>query len=112
MKKILGSVAAIGLLAGLAAPAYAQMATTAPAPAADTMTFAGADTNGDGMISLEEAEAAAPGIAPDFFTQADANADGNLDETEFEAFLALATGSAEAPTTNESRESTPSNTSN
>lgn len=113
MKKILGSVAAIGLLAGLAAPAYAQMATTAPA--ADAMTFAGADTNGDGLISLQEAEAAAPGIAPDFFNEADINADGYLDEAEFEAFLGLTSGSAEALQTNENRDNnstTPSNTSN
>lgn len=113
MKKIIVSAAAIGLMAGLATPTLAQMATTAPAPAADAMTFAGADANADGMVSMEEAQAAAPGVSADFFGQADANADGNLDETEFEAFLALATGSAEAQTTNENRDNNaPSNSSN
>jgi hypothetical protein len=114
MKKLLTSVAAFGLMAGIAAPAMAQMATTAPAPDMSAMTFAGADTNGDGLVSSVEAEAAAPGIAPEFFAQADANADGNLDEAEFEAFLGLASGSVENLPTNENRDNnsgTPSNTS-
>lgn len=41
-----------------------------------------ADTDGDGMLTLDEVQAAFPEIDADSFTVMDANADGMLDEAE------------------------------
>ena len=58
-----------------------------PTPAEETRTalaedFDAADTDGDGRISLEEAEAAVEGLSQAVFDQLDANGDGGLDGEE------------------------------
>lgn len=40
------------------------------------------DANGDGMITMEEAQAANPEMTPDQFSEMDANGDGAIDEAE------------------------------
>lgn len=40
------------------------------------------DTDGDGMVSLAEAQAVYPDVTEDDFNQADMDADGFLNETE------------------------------
>jgi hypothetical protein len=40
------------------------------------------DTNGDGMLTLDEVQAAYPEITADTFTAMDVNADGALDDAE------------------------------
>lgn len=64
------------------------------------MSFSQLDTNGDGKISKEEAQAAmAPGEdtsqLDSNFSQADKNADGELDQSEFSAFESLQQPSGE-----------------
>ena len=44
-----------------------------------------ADTDGDGMLSLEEAQAAMPDMAEETFLTLDGNADGLLDAEEVAA---------------------------
>ncbi|MCB1329969.1 MAG: EF-hand domain-containing protein [Maritimibacter sp.] len=46
---------------------------------------AGPDTDGDGMVTIEEFTAAYPDLTEDVFTAADANADGYLDADEIAA---------------------------
>ena len=58
-----------------------------PAPAEETRTalaedFDAADTDGDGRISLEEAEAAVEGLSQEVFDQLDTNDNGYLDGEE------------------------------
>lgn len=73
MKKtvLIASVAAFGL----AAPVLAQ----------DT-TFADADTDMSGGLSLAEVQAIAPDVTSDGFDAYDADADGELNEDEFETW--------------------------
>lgn len=73
MKKtvLIASVAAFGL----AAPVFAQ----------DT-TFADADTDMSGGLSLAEVQAIAPDVTSDGFDAYDADADGELNEDEFETW--------------------------
>ena len=40
------------------------------------------DTNGDGVLSLEEVQAVWPSVTIEDFETMDANADGSLDDTE------------------------------
>ena len=40
------------------------------------------DTNGDGVLSLEEVQAVWPSVTTEDFETMDANADGSLDHTE------------------------------
>jgi len=41
-----------------------------------------ADTNGDGVLTLDEVQAVYPDITADMFTSMDVNADGTLDDDE------------------------------
>ncbi|MBJ6370311.1 hypothetical protein [Sedimentitalea arenosa] len=43
------------------------------------------DTNGDGMLTLDEVQTVYPEITAETFSAMDANADGALDETEIAA---------------------------
>jgi hypothetical protein len=43
------------------------------------------DTNGDGVLTLDEVQAVFPEISTESFTAMDANADGALDDTEISA---------------------------
>jgi hypothetical protein len=75
MKKILITVAAIGL----STAAFAQAA----AP-----TFATADADTSGGVSLAEAQTVWPDLTQEAFTAADTSADGQLDQAEFDAYVA------------------------
>ena len=70
------------LISTIAATAFAGTAF-AQAPMFDTV-----DTDGDGVITLSEAQAFAPELTEDEFAAYDVNADGGLDEGEFEAWSA------------------------
>lgn len=48
-------------------------------------TLADADTNGDGMLTIEEVQAVYPEVTPDQFSQIDANGDGAVDDAEMSA---------------------------
>lgn len=65
------TILALGLVA-FTAPAFAQ--------AAD---FATADTNGDGLVTMEELKAALPDITAEAATAADTDGDGMLNEEEY-----------------------------
>ncbi len=63
-----------------------------PAPLTDKVQalldgFGAADTNGDGRLSLAEAQAAQPGLTPDEFALLDRNGDGMLSQRELDAYL-------------------------
>ena len=70
------------LISTIAAAAFAG-AAFAEAPMFDTI-----DTDGDGVITLSEAQAVAPELTEDEFSAYDVNADGGLDQGEFEAWAA------------------------
>jgi hypothetical protein len=54
--------------------------------AAPTLALAaGADANGDGMVTQDEFTAAYPDLSADVFTKADTNGDGSLDADEIAA---------------------------
>jgi hypothetical protein len=78
MNKLLLTIAAAGMT--LATGAFAQ---DAAAP-----TFATADADASGGVSLAEAQTVWPDLTQDAFTAADTNADGSLDQTEFDAYVA------------------------
>ena len=63
---------AIAIPALVAAPVLAQDMTTM-------------DTDGDGMLSMEEMQATMPDMTEDTFTQVDTNADGMIDQAEYDA---------------------------
>ena len=44
-----------------------------------------ADTNGDGLLTIDEVQAAMPEVSVDAFNAMDTNADGSLDAAEVEA---------------------------
>ncbi len=71
MKLIKAATAAFGLLLAASPALFAQ--------------DAGADADGDGLVSMEEFAAAYPDLAEDTFTLVDANADGALDADEIAA---------------------------
>ncbi len=62
------TVAAIALMS--ASAAFAQLA---------------ADANGDGVLTIDEVQAAFPDISAESFSTMDLNADGALDEAEVQA---------------------------
>jgi Ca2+-binding EF-hand superfamily protein len=70
------------LISTIAAAAFAG-AAFAEAPMFDTV-----DTDGDGLVSLSEAQAVAPDLTEDGFAAFDLNADGGLDNEEFAAWVA------------------------
>ena len=76
MKKILITVAAIGL------------STAAFAQAAAAPTFATADADTSGGVSLAEAQTVWPDLTQEAYTAADTSADGQLDQAEFDAYVA------------------------
>jgi Ca2+-binding EF-hand superfamily protein len=55
------------------------------ATSAQAAEFADIDTDGDGLISVEEATAAMPDVTEDAFAAADKDADGNLNADEYAA---------------------------
>ncbi len=59
------------------------IATTFTATTAFAMTEL--DTNGDGVLSMEEVQAVYTDMTEEQFIEADANADGLIDETELAA---------------------------
>ncbi|SNS58550.1 hypothetical protein [Antarctobacter heliothermus] len=71
MKATLFTTATVALLS---LPAFAQ-------------DMAGPDTDGDGLVTLMEAQTAYPELSQDDFDQADANADGFLDGDELQAAM-------------------------
>ena len=50
--------------------------------------FSVADTNGDGVLTMEEAKAALSDVEEAALVAADANGDGTLDATEYAALTA------------------------
>lgn len=71
MKATLFTTAAVAMLS---LPAFAQ-------------DMAGPDTDGDGLVSLMEAQTAYPDLSQDDFDQADADADGFLSGDEMQAAM-------------------------
>ena len=59
---------ALGLSALASTAAFADMASV--------------DANADGMVTMEEAQAAYPDMTADQFSQIDANGDGAIDDSE------------------------------
>jgi Ca2+-binding EF-hand superfamily protein len=70
------------LITTIAAAAFAGTAF-AQAPMFETV-----DVDGDGLVTLSEAQAVAPELTEDEFTAFDVNADGGLDQGEFDAWAA------------------------
>lgn len=75
MKKLLITIAAIGL----SSAAFAQAAA---------VTLTSVDTDTSGGVSLAEAQVAWPDLTQEAFDAADANKDGSLDQAEFDAYVA------------------------
>ncbi|MDC9825756.1 hypothetical protein PRN20_18635 [Devosia sp. ZB163] len=75
MKKILITIAAIGL----STAAFAQAAP---------VTYATVDTDTSGGVSIAEAQVAWPTLTQEAFDAADTNKDGQLDQAEFDAYVA------------------------
>ena len=89
MKIILASLVAAGL-------ALAPAAAMAQSASIDVdQTFAGVDTDDNGMISLAEFLLVYTDLTEEQFKQADADGDGSLSEAEFDS-LNLQTGSIDA----------------
>ena len=78
MKTLLTLIAAIGLAGG------AAMAVAAPEGHDHMSRLKAADTNGDGLISKAEAQAALPRLAK-HFDQVDTNHDGQVSPDELKA---------------------------
>jgi hypothetical protein len=76
MKKLFITLAAIGM----SSAAFAQMAA---AP-----TFASVDADTSGGVTLAEAQAVWPELTQEAFTAADTSADGQLDQAEFDTYVA------------------------
>ncbi|WP_423067307.1 hypothetical protein [Devosia sp. CN2-171] len=75
MKKLLITVAAIGL----STAAFAQAAA---------VTFASVDTDTSAGVSLAEAQVVWPDLTQEAFDAADTSKDGQLDQAEFDAWAA------------------------
>jgi hypothetical protein len=69
------------LRTALLATLFAGFATAAMA---QEIEFEDLDTDGDGMLSMEEVTDVLPDISEDQLTIADANGDGMIDEVEYE----------------------------
>lgn len=68
------------------APLLATFGLLAALPlAATAQTAAELDTNGDGLLTIDEVQAAYPDMGTDAFTTMDLNADGALDAEEIAA---------------------------
>ncbi|RUS58820.1 EF-hand domain-containing protein [Pseudorhodobacter sp. E13] len=67
---------ALGLVAGL---------TAAPVLAQDAPTIA--DTDGNGLWSMEELKAAYPSLTEETFAAMDTSADGQIDQAELDAAM-------------------------
>ena len=65
----------------------AALGLSGAALAQNDITLADIDANDDGVLNLEEVQAAAPEVTEVEFTAYDTNADGSLDEDEFQAWL-------------------------
>lgn len=52
------------------------------ATAANAVTLADLDADGDGMVTFEELSAVLPDVSEEVFSTADLNADGMIDEEE------------------------------
>lgn len=72
MAKQASIMTTIGLLVGLPTLALAQGAESL-------------DTNGDGLLTIDEVQAAFPDVGTDTFTAMDLNSDGALDAEEIAA---------------------------
>lgn len=83
MKKILITIAAIGLTSGVAV-------------AQDVPAFAGADTDTSGDVSLAEAQVVWPDLTQEAFDAADTDKSGSLNQAEYDA-LAAGGAAATAP---------------
>ena len=55
---------------------------------ASTPSFADADTDQNGVLSMEEVKAALPETADEAVSAADVNQDGSIDENEYAALTA------------------------
>ena len=55
---------------------------------ASTPSFTDADTDQNGVLSMEEVKAALPETADEAVTAADVNQDGSIDENEYAALTA------------------------
>jgi hypothetical protein len=75
MKKLLITVAAIGLTSA----AFAQGAA---------ITLASVDSDSSGSVSLAEAQVTWPDLTQEAFDAADTSKDGQLDQAEFDAYVA------------------------
>jgi hypothetical protein len=74
MKKLFITIAAIGL----STAAFAQGA----------VSFASVDTDTSAGVSLAEAQVAWPDLTQEVYEAADTNKDGQLDQAEFDAYVA------------------------
>ncbi|WP_417582324.1 hypothetical protein [Pelagibacterium sp.] len=69
---------------------------------AQTLDFGSLDANGDGVISMEELQAAIPDLTPESFAMLDTDTDGALSAEEFAALMPATEAPAntmEAPAT-------------
>jgi hypothetical protein len=94
------SASALALILGMGSVSAAEQGSDQGMEHGQTMSFSQLDTNGDGKISKDEAQAAmAPGEdasqLDSNFAQADKNADGELDQSEFSAFESMQQPSGE-----------------
>jgi hypothetical protein len=83
MKKILITIAALGLTSGMA---FAQ----------DIPAFAGADSDTSGDVNLAEAQVVWPDLTQEAFDAADTDKSGSLNQAEYDA-LAAGGAAATAP---------------
>ncbi len=75
MKKILITIAALGLTAGVAV-------------AQDVPTFAAADSDASGDVTLAEAQVVWPDLTQEAFDAADTDKSGSLNQAEYDALSA------------------------
>lgn len=91
MKKMIATLAALGVAGAMAGPALAQDETMAP----EGLDFATVDADVSGDVTLEEIQAVAPDFTEDLYIQADLDASGSLDEAEYSTLVE--SGALEAP---------------
>ena len=72
-------------LTGLKTAALVALLTGfASAASAEAVAFSTVDSDGDGVLSMEEVKTVLPDVSDDQLVIADANADGMLDEAEYQ----------------------------